>query len=161
MRDLNRWSLIGFTLFMAVVLTLLPMPNWAIWARPAWVLLVLIYWSIMAPHRVNIGVAWVMGIILDVLCGTLLGEHAFALVIVTFFVVRMHNQLRVYPALHQSMWVLVFVVIYQFILFCIQGFLGDAPKTLLYWSSSFTSMIIWPWISMMIRDQQRRHRTSM
>ena len=158
MNESEHWLLIPTTFLLAMVLTLLPMPAWAIWFRPAWILMVLIYWVMMLPHRVNVGVAWFIGIILDVLNGTLLGEHALAFTVATYFVARLHSQLRMYPLLQQSLWVFIFVLLYQFILFCIQGFLDELPKTWLYWSSSVISMILWPWISMIMRDYHRRFK---
>jgi rod shape-determining protein MreD len=95
-----------------------------------------------------------------VLNGTLLGEHALALTIVTYFVLRMHSRLRMYPLLQQGLWVFVFVLFYQFTLFCIQGFLGSLPKTWLYWSSSFTSMLLWPWVSSIMGDYRRRYKVA-
>lgn len=155
-KETHHWLVIPSSFFIAFVLTLLPMPEWTIWMRPAWVLMVLIYWSMLMPYRVNVGAAWIVGVLLDVLNGTLLGEHALALTIVTYFVVRMHTQLRMYPLLQQGMWIFLFVLIYQFILFCIQGFLGELPQTWLYWSSSVTSMLLWPWVFVIMRDYQRR-----
>jgi rod shape-determining protein MreD len=155
----NFWLPVFLSFLVAVILTLLPMPDWTIWLRPAWVLMVLIYWVMMAPHRVNVGVAWAVGIIMDVLNGTLLGEHALALTIVTFFVARLHTQLRMYPVLQQGMWIFLFVLLYQFILFCVQGFIGELPKTWLYWSSSLTSMVLWPWVYTIMRDYRRKANT--
>jgi rod shape-determining protein MreD len=152
----NLWIAIPISFVIALCLTLLPMPEWTVWLRPAWVMMVLIYWVMMMPQHVNVGTAWTVGIILDVLNGTLLGEHALALVVVTYFVVRMHSQLRMYPVLQQAIWVLLFVFLYQFVLFCVQGFLGELPKTWLYWSSSATSMLLWPWVYTIMRDFRRR-----
>lgn len=161
MNETQHWLLMPATLLLAVILTLLPMPAWTIWFRPTWVLMVIIYWAMMTPYRVNVGTAWIAGLLLDVLSGTLLGEHALALTVVTYFVVRMHTQLRMYHLLQQSLWIGIFAVIYQFILFCVQGFLGELPKTWMYWSASVTTMLLWPWISIILRDQHRRYKTSM
>jgi rod shape-determining protein MreD len=152
----NYWIAVPVSILVALVLTLLPMPEWTVWLRPAWVMMVLIYWSMTSPQYVNVGTAWMVGIILDVLNGPLLGEHALALVVVTFFVVRMHSQLRMYPILQQAIWVCLFVLLYQFVLFCVQGFIGELPKTWLYWSSSATSMLLWPWVYTIMRDYRRR-----
>lgn len=157
-KETQHWLVIPVSFLVAIVLTLLPMPDWTIWMRPAWVLMILIYWSMLKPYRVNVGIAWFTGLILDVLNGTLLGEHALALTVVTYLVVRMHTQLRMYPLLQQGLWIFLFVMIYQFILFCIQGFLGELPRSWLYWSSSVTSMLLWPWVFVLMRDYRRRYK---
>src|SRR5690349_11353732 len=123
------WSRVGFSLIIALILSLLPLPDWAIWGRPAWVLLVLMYWTIIAPYRINVGLAWSTGLLVDLLNGTILGEHALAFTLVTYFILRMHIRLRMYPLLQQSLSILFFVFIYQFIIYCIQGFIGQLPSS--------------------------------
>jgi rod shape-determining protein MreD len=129
------------------------MPHWAIWLCPAWVLMMLAYWTIAVPERVNIGIAWLLGIFLDVLQGTLLGEHALALTLVIYLISRMVNQLRMYPLWQQSFTLCLFVLLYQFILFCIQGFLGALPTSWLYWMCPFTSLLLWPWVCSILRER--------
>lgn len=129
------------------------MPAWAVWLRPAWVLMALIYWAMVEPEQINVGVAWLLGIFLDVLEGTLLGEHALALTVVIYVVVRMHTRLRMFPLIQQGISIFLLVLMYQFILFCVQGFLGELPNSWLYWSSSLTSMLLWPWVSSIMRGR--------
>ncbi len=158
MMDTRNWFVIVMTFFVVFILTLLPMPDWTTWLRPAWVLMVLIYWAIYLPYQVGVGTAWLIGIFLDVLNGTLLGEHALALAVVAYIVVRLHTQLRMFPLVQQGLWVFLLVLLYQFILFCIQGFLGDIPKSWLFWLPSITSMLLWPWVFTIMRDCRRRFR---
>jgi rod shape-determining protein MreD len=152
--------IILLTLIVALILTLLPMPEWTVWFRPAWVLLVLTYWSMHVPYRVSMGVAWVVGIILDVLNGTVLGEHALALTIIIYMVVRIHSRLRMFPLLQQSLSVFFLVLFYQFIIYCVQGFVGELPHGWLYWCPPFTSMLLWPWIYSIMTDCRRRFKVA-
>lgn len=149
------WFGIFITFVIALVLTLLPMPDWTMWLRPAWVLMVLIYWAMMMPYRVSVGVAFIVGLLVDLLNGTLLGEHALAFTIVIYFVNRLHIRLRIYPLLQQGLSILFFVLLYQFILFCIQGFVGELPDSNLYWLSSITTTLLWPWLFVLMRDCHR------
>ena len=157
---MHSWFAIFMTLMIALVLALLPMPDWTIWLRPAWVLLVLIYWAMTVPYLVSVGVAWTMGIVVDLMNGTVLGEHALAFTIVVYFVSRMHIRLRMYPLLQQGMSILFFVLLYQFIVYCIQGFIGELPRSNLYWLSSITSMLLWPWLFVVMRDFRRWFRVA-
>lgn len=143
------------TLMMALILALLPLPGWTVWLRPAWVLLVLIYWTMTLPQYTGVGIAWLMGLLMDLLTGTLFGEHALSFVVVIYFVSRMHIRLRMYPALQQGISILFFVGLYQLIIYCVQGFIGDLPHSQLYWLSSVTSMLLWPWLSILLRDTRR------
>jgi rod shape-determining protein MreD len=152
---MHNWFAILLTLSIALILAFLPMPDWTIWLRPAWVLLVLIYWAMMIPHHVGVGFAWMIGLMIDLLNGTVLGEHALAYTVVVYFVSRMHIRLRMYPLLQQGLSIWIFVLLYQFIIYCIQGFIGELPDSHLYWLSSVTSMLLWPWLFILMRDCRR------
>lgn len=158
MTTTSNWLVIISTFIVAFILTLLPMPDWTVWLRPAWVLMVLIYWLTVMPYRVNLGTAWIVGLCLDVLHGTLLGEHALALTLVGYLAVRIYSRFRMYPLLQQGLFILLFVLLYQSILFCVQGFVGQLPRSWLYWSNALTSMLLWPWVFVIMDDCRRRFR---
>ncbi len=154
--EMRSWSIIVGTLLCAMVLTLLPMPTWVLAFRPAWVLLVLIFWGMVLPGRISLTLAWILGLFLDVLNGTLLGEHALAMTAIIYLVARLASQLLMFTLFQQGMAVLLLVLFYQFILFCIQGFLGDLSEGWLYWLPAFTSMLLWPWVFIIMRGWYRR-----
>lgn len=152
---MHKWLTIFISLFFAMVLALLPMPDWTVWLRPAWVLLILIYWAMILPQHINVGAAWTMGLVVDLLTDTMLGEHALAYTVIIYLVTRIHLRLRIYPMLQQGISILFFMLLYQFILYCSQGFIGHLPQSNLYWLSSFTSMLLWPWLFILMRDYRR------
>ncbi len=158
MNHTSSWFVVSATFIVAFILMLLPMPEWAVWLRPLWVLMVLVYWLTVLPYHVNIGIAWFVGLCLDVFNGTLLGEHALALTLVGYLVVRIHSRFRMFPLIQQGLFICLFGLCYQFILFCIQGFLGDLPRSYLYWASPLTSMVLWPWVFVIMQDCRRRFR---
>ncbi len=153
---LRNKLMILFTFLMAFVLTLLPMPDWTVWMRPAWVLLILIYWTLEVPYTINMGAAWIAGIFLDVLNGNLLGEHALALTVVIYLVSRLQPRLRMFPLIQQALSVFLLVLLYQAMIYCIQGFMGQLPRTWMYWTSSLISMLLWPWITTLLRNSGRK-----
>jgi len=140
------------SLLVAVILAMLPIPDWMLWLRPAWVLMVIIFWAMMMPNLVGVGVAWIVGIILDLLNGTLLGEHALALTVIVYMVSYLSIRLRMSPLLQQGISVFIFTLIYLFIIYCVQGFIGELPGSHLYWLSAVTSMVLWPWFFVVMRD---------
>lgn len=150
-----RWF-IGFTLLIAFMLDVLPLPSGFIWLRPEWALLVLIYWAMALPEVVGVTSAFFVGILLDFLNGTMLGEHAFAMIITIYIVVRWHRLIRVFPLIQQIFVVFGLVFLYQLILFGLQGMIGELPHTFLYWVSILVSAVLWPWVFILLRDWRRR-----
>ena len=75
---------IVFTFIIALLLTIMPLPEWARYLRPDWVGLVLIYWCLAVPERVGVITGWLMGLLVDLLTGAILGQHALALTVVAW-----------------------------------------------------------------------------
>ncbi|MCU7812927.1 MAG: rod shape-determining protein MreD, partial [Candidatus Thiodiazotropha sp. (ex Notomyrtea botanica)] len=97
----GRNYIIYLTLLMGYFLTLIPLPEWAQTFRPQWVALILIYWCMALPERVGVGLGFIFGLLLDVLTGTLLGQHALGLSVVAFVTIKLHLRVRVMPLRQQ------------------------------------------------------------
>ena len=153
-------AIIALTFLVAMALTIVPLPDWARIARPDWVALVLIYWCMALPERVGVGVAWVVGILLDVLTGTLLGEHALALTVVAYLTLKLHQRIRLYPVWQQSITVLVLLALNQLLVLWINGIMGRPTQSWLYWTPSLLGIVLWPLIFAMLRNLRRRFAVS-
>ena len=144
---------------VALLLSILPLPVWLTLIQPRWVVLVVIYWIIALPHRFSLGVAWILGILLDVLYGTVLGEHALALSVVAFIAQRLHRQIRMFPAMQQAFSIFLLIIVYEGLLLWIQGMLGQlGSNARWFWASGLTSMLFWPWVHNLLHTCQRRFR---
>jgi len=148
------------TFIVALILTIVPVPNWAEQFRPDWVALTLIYWCMATPQRVGVGTGWALGLLLDILYGSLLGSHAMAKTLIAYFTVRLHLQLRMFPRWQQAVAVLLLLVVNQVLVLWIRGAIGQAPATLSYWTASIVGMALWPWLFVILRDVRRRGRVA-
>lgn len=128
----------------ALILSIVPLPDWASRFRPDWAALTLIYWSMALPRSYSVGSAWLVGLVLDVAQGTLLGQHALALSLITYMTVKFHLQLRVFPLSQMTATVLGLLGIYQFILFWINGVAGIYAPAVSYWGPIVTGTLLWP-----------------
>ena len=147
------------SLLVALMLNMLPLPDWANYSRPDWVTLVLIYWAMALPQMAGVLLAFIFGLLLDVSYSTLLGQHAVALVIVTFLVQRLYLRIRVYTLIQQAMFVGVLLIIKQLIVLWVDGITDRAPDTNLYFLPSLIGAAIWPWLFILLRDIRRRFCT--
>ena len=103
----NGGAVIIFSFIIAYMLTAMPLPEWALNWRPAWVTIVLIYWCMAIPQRVSIGIGWTLGLLLDVQQGTVFGQNAIALTIIAWIIVKLHQRIRVFPLVQQALLVCV------------------------------------------------------
>ena len=153
-------GIIVISFIVALMLTAMPLPDWASNWRPAWVAMVLIYWCMALPHRIGIGIGWFMGILLDVLQGTLFGQNAIGLAILAYFTLKFHQRMRMFPLTQQALLVCLFVLVYQLLSLWVRGIMGVPPKSWTYWMPAFTSMVLWPWLFIILRDIRRRYHVS-
>lgn len=153
-------NIIVLTFLLGMLLQILPMPNWANLIRPEWVALILIYWCLALPNRVNVGIGWLVGLFMDVILGNLLGQYALTYAIIAFIAVKLHKQIRIYPLWQQALSVFTIVALSQLLIAWIKGIIGQAPDTWLYWIPSLTSALFWPWVYLVMRDVRRKFRVS-
>ena len=154
---INRSRLIiAATFAVALILSVVPVPNWAEQFRPDWVGLVLIYWCIAAPRRIGIGTGWLVGLLQDVLYGALLGQYALSKAIIAFLAVKIHLRIRVYPPWQQAFAVFIMLAIGQLFIIWVRAVIGKPVAGFSLWTPSIVSMVIWPWIFVILRDIRRR-----
>jgi len=152
--------IIAASFLVALVLSILPWPVWTEQFRPDWVALVLIYWCIALPTRVGVGTAWSVGLMLDVLYGSMLGENALAKSLIAFLAVRFHLQLRMFPRWQQAAVVLLLVIVNNLLVLWVKHLAGQAPSTWSYLTPSIVSMLLWPWLFVILRDIRRHGNVS-
>lgn len=145
---------------IALVLMMMPLSGGLVLFRPEFVVLVLIYWCIELPDRVGVAVGWVAGLMLDVVKGALLGQHAFALAIVAWATLKLYRRIRVYPKWQQVLSVFILIVLSQMIVLWVKGIIGKSPDTWMYWLPSITSALLWPWLYMLLRNLHRAYKVS-
>jgi len=153
----NKTLRIGLiTIIAAFMLAIMPLPDWAVEFRPEWVTLVLIYWALAAPSKIGVTIAWFAGLLLDVSYGTLMGQHAIGMVLVIYVIHLLHQRLRVASLLQQAIVIFFLLLIKQLITLWVDGMLGRAPGSWLYFMPTVTSTILWPWTYLILKDIQRK-----
>ncbi len=151
------WVII-VSLLCASVLAVLPLPAWLMWARPEWVVLVLIYWFIALPHRVGVVTAAVAGLGLDLLEGAPMGQNAIALVLVALLCGSLYRRLRVFGLWQQAGTVFLLVGSYQLVCQWVQSVEGVALRTFLILLPALTSALLWPPVLHTLRGMRRYFR---
>jgi rod shape-determining protein MreD len=132
------------TSVIGLVLTVAPLPMWLAIVRPAFLVLIVLYWSIMVPRAGGLMLAFVGGIAIDVFQGSLLGEHALALAFVSYLGIRLNLLVRAKPLFEQSLFVFAALMVYEFLLWVIDGWSGHPLTTSARWVHTLTGGLIWP-----------------
>ena len=82
---------IGATLLAALAFELVPFGRQP--AMPDLLALALVFWNVHQPRRVGVGLAFAFGLVIDVHDGAVLGQHALAYTLLSFFAVTIHRRL--------------------------------------------------------------------
>jgi rod shape-determining protein MreD len=144
MSDRHPGVTIYLTAMVALVLTVLPLPTWGAIARPQFLVLTVLYWSIMRPRSGGLLLGWISGLSLDVFQGPLLGEHALALAFATYLAIRLHLLVRAKPLFEQSLFVFAALMSYEFLLWVVDGWSGHPLSTPTRWVHTLSGGLIWP-----------------
>ena len=79
-----RRSLVYLNLIMAVLVNLMPFDKVILVLRPDFVALTLLYWNIHQPQQAGMGIAFLCGLVMDVVDTSIMGQHAIAYCLMTF-----------------------------------------------------------------------------
>lgn len=108
------------------------------------------------PKKVGPWFALFTGLLVDTLHGTLLGQHALALVIIIYINLNLHQRIRVLSLPQQSFYVFSLLFINQVIVVWVEGIMGRPPPLLAFISAPVIGMLIWPWAFVILRDIRRK-----
>lgn len=150
------------SLIAALVLTVMPLPDALAPARPYWVALVMVYWNLEAGRLRHLGQAFVLGLLLDLLTGALLGQHALSLVIIGYLTERFRNRIRFFPPWQQAAVVMALLFNDRIVQLWIIGLTDDAWPPLLWWLAPVVGLLLWPWLFLLLdrmRQFERLQRT--
>jgi rod shape-determining protein MreD len=151
----NNGIMVLFTLLLALMLTIMPMPISVDAFRPDWVLIVISYWSIALPNKVNVITAWILGLIIDVLLGSVLGVHGAAMAICIYISAVNYQKIRNFSLWQQALIVAVLAALYNLLTFWLEHFLTQVPFLISYLYPVLTTLIVWPWAFLLLRKVRR------
>jgi rod shape-determining protein MreD len=142
--DRESGLLVYITALIALMLTLIPLPQLISVVWPNLLVVVILYWSTMAPRAGGMLLGFLGGIALDVLNGSQLGQHALALSLITYLALRLHLLARAKPLFEQTLFALVALLIYEATLWAIEGFSSQSTGHWTRWLHIPIGALSWP-----------------
>lgn len=153
---LIQWLIILCTFVVALVLEISPWATQFQFFKPAWLVLVLLYWVLSIPNKVSIGFAFVLGVVWDLMLGSILGIHVLVLSVFTYLIAVNHLVLRNLSLWQQGLLVVLFIVAIRFSIFVIEFLLHSAVFNWQEVYGALVSGLIWPWVFLLLRKLRRQ-----
>ena len=129
---------------IALIIGAISLPSILEIVSPFWMLIFFIYWIIYTDTKVLYLFALILGLLTDILQGSILGQNALALIISSAFIFSVKKSFYVSNLTTQQVYIFIASIIYLIVLIlthiAIQGF--DFSWLILL--SAFTGSIIWP-----------------
>ncbi|GGI18844.1 MAG: rod shape-determining protein MreD [Oxalicibacterium faecigallinarum] len=145
---------IAFSLLIAFLLNLLPWGQWV--GVPDFVALTLVFWSIHQPRKVGIGIAFFMGLLMDVHDAALLGENALSYTLLSYFAIMIHRRVLWFPMGVQALHVFSLLLVAQMVGLIIRVFVGGAFPGWMLFLESLIAAALWPVVTWLLLAPQRR-----
>lgn len=125
------------------------------WPVPDLLALVLVFWNVRQPRKVGIGLAWLLGLFMDVDRAGMLGETALAYTLMSYCAVSLHRRLLWFKPWGQAAHVFVLFAVAQIVSAALRVWLGgDTPPPLFLLGPAITALL-WPTFSALLMAPQR------
>ena len=151
------YSSILIGMVLSVVQVPVSLPPELGYARPDWVAMVLVYWVIAVPNRIGLFTAWVVGMIMDVLLGGMMGQHALSYVIITYIAANLYQRLRMFSVWQQAGIIFAILGLSHIVGFWAESIAGLSEWSFWYLLPAATGAFLWPWIFLLLRYFRRRY----
>lgn len=153
-------AFVALTLVVALFMNLLPLADTALLLRPDFLALALLYWCIQSPRYVGVGVAWVMGLLMDVGDATVFGQHALAYAFLAYAAEYFRRRVLRFPLWQQAAQVAVLLVLCAALVLLVRVVGGSPPPGWTYFASALVGAALWPVVSVLLQMPQRPLRSS-
>ncbi len=142
------------TLVVGLAVNMLPLGR-IVWL-PDMLLLLLAFWSLNQPQRVGLGIAFVLGLIMDVDRASLLGQHALAYTLLVFVTGWMCRRLLWFSSPVQALHLLPVFAAAHGIQVLLRVATGGIFPGLEFLIAPVIETLLWPVVSALLLAPQRR-----
>lgn len=131
------------TVLAAFMLEAMPLPPALALFKPDFVAVTLIYWSLAAPPALGLVSAFLVGLALDTLTGSLLGQHGFCLMVIVYLTRKFRLRLRAFPAMQSMLVIAGLLAINEFLFLWIDGVAGRSVTMSERWPPIASGTLLW------------------
>ena len=149
-----RPGFIALSVAITFIVSLLPLGGLA-W-MPDLLMVVLAFWAMHHPQRLGMGVAFALGLCMDVQQTSMLGQHALAYVLVVYVAHRSSRRMMWFSPLTQALQMLPVFLAVHLVQVLIRMAAGNMFPGLSIALAPVLEAALWPLVSALLLAPQRR-----
>ena len=123
---------------------------------PEWILLIVIYWAIAIPSNGKMVLAFISGIVVDIVYGQVLGISSLFYVLLIYLILRLYNSLRYMTIAQQAVVLFILILIKQHLLVWAYYIIDSNIDYQALIVGAFVSSLVWPIIYFTLRFIRRK-----
>lgn len=143
-----------FTLLIAFALNIVPIGR--VPALPDFLALVLVFWNVHQSRRIGVGVAFLFGLLMDVHSGAVLGQHALAYTLLSFFAITVHRRLLWFAVPAQALQILPLFLAAHAVSLLVRVIAGGMFPGWEVLLAPVFEALLWPIVTLLLLAPQRR-----
>ena len=151
-------GLVFMSLLGAYLLAVLPWTGGWLLARPDFVLIVLLFWTVHEPRAIGQGMAFALGLLMDVSDSMLLGQHALAYVAAAYGAQVLRVRILSFHLPEQTLHVLGLTVSASMVTLVLNLLLGADFPGLAYLASPVLTALLWAPVNWLLYSSAVRRR---
>ncbi len=151
-------GLIFLSVAGAYLLSVLPWSGSWLLARPDFVLLVIIFWTVHEPRSVGQGVAFALGMLMDVSDSMLLGQHALAYVLAAYGAQVLRVRILSFHMPEQTLHLLGLTLVASCTMLLLNLLLGAEFPGIAYFVSPVLTALAWAPVNWVLFSATARRR---
>ncbi len=158
LRQVNPWWII-LTCFIGFLCNITPASPLTLSLRPDFLALVILYWCIQEPRYVGVGVAWMLGLVMDVADATVFGQHALAYAVLAYAAEYFRRRVLRFPLWQQAPQVAVLLLACSGLVLLVRMVGGASLPPWTYVAPPIVGALLWPLVSVLLQWPQRPARS--
>lgn len=159
LRPVRPWFIVA-TLALALAANMLPLSGLALALRPDFIALVLLYWCIQEPRYVGVGIAWGVGLLMDVGDATLFGQHALAYAFLAYAAEYFRRRVLRFSLWQQAAQVAVLLGLCAALVLLVRVVGGAPLPRWMYAVPPLVGALLWPLVTLLLQWPQRPQHSS-
>src|SRR5438128_10498656 len=147
------------TLFVGLMANMLPLSGVVLTLKPDLLALVLLYWCIQEPRLISVGMAWCLGLLMDVADATVFGQHALAYTVLAYAAEYFRRRVLRFPLWQQAAQVALLLLFCAGLVLLVRVVGGSPMPRWTYFVGPLSGALLWSAVSVLLQWPQRPTRS--